>query len=62
MNLQVVNFQRCEKVPVCQLLYCTPILIKVQYYKSKNAFLILCVSYVHISVRSIINLLWYSTI
>ena len=39
-NIQVVcNFQRCERAPVCQLLYCTTALFKVLYCKIKNVFL-----------------------
>ena len=38
-NLQVLNFQRCERAPVCQLLYCTTVLFKVLYCKIKNIFL-----------------------
>ena len=43
MNLQVENFQRCERAPVCQLLYCTTVLFKVLQCKIKNVFFIFCV-------------------
>ena len=61
-NLQVANFQRYECAPVCQLLYCTTVLFKVVYCKIKNVLFIFCVCFVcTISVKSIINLLLYST-
>ena len=37
-NLQVEKFQRCECVPVGQLLYGTTVLFKILYYKTKNVF------------------------
>ena len=40
MNLQVANFHRWERAPVCQLLYYTTILFKVLYHKIKDVFLI----------------------
>ena len=35
-NLQVVNFQRCQQVPVWQLSYCTTILFNALYLKIKT--------------------------
>ena len=62
-NLQVANFQRCEHAPVCHLSYCTTVLFKVLYCKIKNVFFIFCVCFLFIiCVKSIINLLQYSTI
>ena len=48
---------------VCQLLYHTTVLFKVLYCKIKNVFFIFCVCFLCIiCVKSIINLLQYSTI
>ena len=44
-RVQVVNFQRCERAPVCQLLYCTTVLFKVLYCKILNVFFIFCVCF-----------------
>ena len=41
-NLQVVNFQRCERVPGCQLSYWTTVLFKVLYCKIKNVYFCVC--------------------
>ena len=37
-KLQIGNFQRCERAPVSQLLYCTTVLLQVLYCKIKNVF------------------------
>lgn len=34
-KLQVANFQRCERAPICQLFYCPVALFTVLYYKIK---------------------------
>ena len=47
--------------PVCQLLYCTIVLFKVLYCKIKNVLFFVCFLCI-ISVKSIVNLLQYSTI
>ena len=39
-NLQVAKFQRCECVPVGQLLYGTTVIFKILYYKTKNVLFI----------------------
>ena len=52
---------RCQ--PMCQLLYCTIVLFKVLYCKIQNVLLIVIVYFLCIfCVKSIINLLQYSTI
>ena len=49
--------------PVFQLLHCTTVLFEVLYYKIKNVSFIFCVCFLCvICVKSIINLLQYSTI
>ena len=40
MNLQVSNFQICERAHVCQPLYRTTVFFKVLYCKIKNVFFI----------------------
>ena len=52
-----MKFQRCKRAPVCQLLYYTTVLFKVQYCKIKHVIFIfhicsLCI----ICVKGIINL------
>ena len=46
MNLQVANFRRYKRAPVCQRLYCTTVLFKVLYCKIKNA-LFLCLFFMY---------------
>ena len=53
----------CMPAPVCQLFYCITVLFKVLYCKIKNDLFVVFVFYVHIiCVKSIMNLLQYSTV